>query len=73
MSLETRSSKAAFGEQPAAIEEDGEQLVLRALELGRTGRLLEAADVMEEAFNKFPELREKFSETVKLWRRGVSM
>jgi serine/threonine-protein kinase len=72
-SWEPKSSKAIFGEQPAAEEEEGESFARRALELAQTGRLAEAADVMEEAFNRSPTLREKFSETVKLWRRGLSM
>lgn len=71
--VEAMSSKTAFGDYSGGNEEEGEQLALKALELGRTGRLLEAADVMEEAFNKSPSLRGKYSEKVKLWRRGVSM
>jgi serine/threonine-protein kinase len=37
------------------------------------GRLFEAADIMEEAFNKSPSLREKYSNQVRLWRCGISM
>jgi hypothetical protein len=29
--------------------------------------------MMEEAFNKSPALRGKYSEAVQLWRRGISM
>jgi serine/threonine-protein kinase len=66
-------SKAALGAHSGGNDEDGRRLVGRALECGRTGRLAEAADVMEEAFNKSPSLRAKYSEAVKLWRRGISM
>jgi eukaryotic-like serine/threonine-protein kinase len=66
-------SKAALGAHSGGNDEDCRRLVGRALECGRTGRLAEAADVMEEAFNKSPSLRAKYSEAVKLWRRGISM
>ena len=36
-------------------------------------RLADAADLMEEAFNKSPELRQKYAHQVKLWRCGISM
>ena len=39
----------------------------------QVGRLAEAADLMEEAFNKSPELRQKYAHQVKLWRCGISM
>ena len=37
------------------------------------GQLFDAADMMEEAFNKSPFLREKYANRVRLWRCGVSM
>ena len=37
------------------------------------GKLFDAADVMEEAFNKSPSLRQKYANQVRLWRCGVSM
>ena len=44
----------------------------RALLLARNIRTLpEAADLMEEAFNKLPKLREKYEHRVKLWRKGI--
>jgi serine/threonine-protein kinase len=48
-------------------------LVRKAFEARGAGRLAEAADLMEEAFNKSPELREKYASQVKLWRCGISM
>ncbi len=54
-----------------AIAQD---LAQKALSLARGGlRLQEAADIMEEAFNRWPEMRKKYSAKVKLWRRGVTM
>ncbi len=38
-----------------------------------SGRLAEAADLMEEAFNQSPELRTKYAQQVRLWRCGISM
>jgi serine/threonine protein kinase len=50
------------------------ELVAKALALVKGGlRLNEAADLMEEAFNRRPELRHKYADKVKLWRRGVAM
>jgi serine/threonine-protein kinase len=48
-------------------------LARKALEARSAGRLAEAADLMEEAFNKSPELRPKYADQVKLWRSGISM
>jgi serine/threonine-protein kinase len=66
-------SKSALGEHSGANEEEGQGLVIHALDCARTGRLLEAADMMEEAFNKSPAMRGKYSAAVQLWRRGISM
>jgi hypothetical protein len=39
----------------------------------RPGSLMSAADLLEEAINKAPELREQYESQLRLWRRGVSM
>ena len=50
------------------------EMVRLALKTAREdGRLADAADLMEEAFNLQPGLREKYVSRVKLWRAGVSM
>jgi eukaryotic-like serine/threonine-protein kinase len=47
-------------------------MVEEALRLGRQAAVLaEAADLMEEAFNKAPGLRERYASLVRLWRNGV--
>lgn len=66
-------SKLALGAPSAEDDQGARALVERAQNLSRSGRLLEAADVMEEAFNKSPSLRGKYAEKVQLWRRGISM
>jgi hypothetical protein len=50
-----------------------EQMASEALQMKKTGRLGDAADIMEEAFNKWPQLRGKYANQVKLWRCGISM
>ena len=66
---------------PARAPKAAPQDVARASEMARLalktaredGRLTEAADLMEEAFNLQPGLRDKHASRVKLWRAGVSM
>lgn len=67
-------SKVALGPHSPPDQEAGRKLVRQAIEKARKeGRLMEAADIMEEAFNKSPSLRQKYASQVKLWRCGVSM
>jgi eukaryotic-like serine/threonine-protein kinase len=78
-----------FPERPATVSSSGSKTVLgmaspvneglakdlarKAFQARSAGRLAEAADLMEEAFNKSPELRRKYASQVKLWRCGISM
>jgi serine/threonine protein kinase len=67
-------SKTALGpEHTAPDRENAEVMAREALNYKKTGRLSDAADAMEEAFNKWPELRGKYEHQVKLWRCGISM
>jgi hypothetical protein len=44
----------------------------QAFEMARKqGKLAEAADLLEESFNRSPEQREEHEYWVKLWRRGI--
>ena len=46
----------------------------KAIELARgVNALGDAADVLEEAFNKWPGLRTEYQDQLQLWRRGISM
>lgn len=66
-------SKTALGSQTPADEGLAQQMAKQALDLSRhAGRLKEAADILEEAFNKWPSLRERYEYRLTLWRRGVS-
>lgn len=58
---------------PSGDRELGEEMSRRAVELKKQGLLAEAADTMEEAFGKWPDLRHKYASQVKLWRCGISM
>ena len=67
-------TKDALGApQLSRNEELGNQMAKQSVDLKRQGRLSEAADIMEEAFNKWPDLRQKYGQQVRLWRCGISM
>lgn len=67
-------SKSVLGKYGEIDQEEGYELVRMAIKKAKeSGRLLEAADMMEEAFNKWPSLRPKYANQVRLWRCGVSM
>jgi serine/threonine-protein kinase len=54
-------------------ERSGREIAKEALLLScHAGSLLEAADLMEEGFLKWSELREKYETKVTLWRKGIS-
>jgi serine/threonine-protein kinase len=69
----SRFSKDAFGPLSRADQDKAESLVHEALQTAKAGNLNEAADMMEDAFNKWPSLREKYATKVTLWRRGIHM
>jgi serine/threonine-protein kinase len=66
-------SKSALGAQTPANRELADDMARQAIELSRqAGRIKDAADMMEEEFNKWPSLRERYQYRMALWRRGVS-
>jgi serine/threonine-protein kinase len=71
--LSSEQSKTVLGTASPADEVIAKDMVQKALKARQAGRLAEAADVMEEAFNKSPELRQKYAHQVKLWRCGITM
>jgi serine/threonine-protein kinase len=72
--LDSVSAKSVFGERTQPDEEKGRELAKHALRLAReNGRLAEAANLMEEAFNESPALRTQYASKVSLWRAGVCM
>jgi serine/threonine protein kinase len=67
-------SKIALGpDHSSPNKEEAERMAQKAIDLKRSGKLRDAADIMEEAFNKWPDLRSRYSSQVKLWRCGISM
>jgi hypothetical protein len=67
-------SKVALGPaRSSANQTEAERMAKVAFDLKKSGKLHDAADLMEEAFNKWPELRERYASQVKLWRCGISM
>ena len=71
--LSSEPSKLAIGRDDLHNSEDVFQLIKSAQAMAKSGRLMDAADAMEEAFNKSPSAREKYGEKVRLWRCGISM
>lgn len=69
----SEASKTVLGAHSPANEESAEALVVRAFKARNDGRLADAADLMEEAFNKSQKLRTPYANQVKLWRCGISM
>lgn len=64
--------KSALGLDAQPSEISAGDMVAKALNLSRQpGQLNEAADLLEEALNKSPSLKEKYEYQLKLWRRGM--
>jgi serine/threonine-protein kinase len=73
-SISSEASKSGLGAYSPIDKEDGQHLARLAIKKAKEeGRLFEAADLMEEAFNKSPSLRQKYANQVRLWRCGISM
>jgi eukaryotic-like serine/threonine-protein kinase len=67
-------SKSLLGAETPLNEQKAQAMAAQAIRLSReTGKLNEAADRMEEAFNCWPDLRNQHEYEVKLWRRGILM
>jgi serine/threonine-protein kinase len=73
LSVETMTSKEPIGFKGSPLDQgNATKMVERALFLARQGSTLNvAADLMEEAINKAPGLRERYADRVRLWRNGV--
>jgi serine/threonine protein kinase len=72
--ISSEPSKKILGANSPVNSEEGAHLALMAIQKAKEeGKLFEAADMMEEAFNKSPSLRDKYANQVRLWRCGISM
>ncbi|MDD5200529.1 MAG: serine/threonine-protein kinase [Terrimicrobiaceae bacterium] len=72
--LPSEVSKPSLGNRfSSPNQQEAEDMAKQALGLKKQGKLAEAADLMEEAFNKSPDLRDRYAHQVRLWRCGISM
>lgn len=71
---ESQQSKVCLDMHSPPDVARGEEFAKEAIHKAKEyGLLIEAADLMESAFNKSPDLREKYAEQVRLWRCGIMM
>src|SRR5207249_826399 len=67
-------SKMALGRHSPADEGKARAMAVAAVQLAKqAGRLTEAKDLLEEALNKCPDLREQYEYQLRLWHRGIVM
>ncbi|NUO19892.1 serine/threonine protein kinase [bacterium] len=73
--VESGSSKDILGSNKEMGKSgDAKIKASRALELAKQpGRLTEAADLLEEAITKLPDIRAQYEPLIRLWRRGICM
>lgn len=65
-------SKTALGTSSQSNETAATEMTEEALKLSKDARkLVEAADLLEEALNRCPKLRERYEYQLRLWRRGI--
>jgi len=73
-SAQPGEGKRAMGMRSPTDASAAHDMVRRALTMAKNpGSLMSAADLLEEAINKAPELRESYQTQLELWRRGVCM
>lgn len=67
------TTKDALGAHTPPDESKANELFNRAVEISKfSNKLNEAADLLEQAFLKCPEYKEKYEYLAKLWRKGIS-
>jgi serine/threonine-protein kinase len=68
------SNKSALGSFQQAKKTSIQTMIDEAIKLSHNvGNLMEAADLLEEALNRYPEFRGQYEYQLKLWRRGIIM
>jgi serine/threonine-protein kinase len=69
-----QASKGVLGTWSPCNESEAQKMVTKAIEFSRQANALgDAADLLEEALNKWPGLRTEYQDQLRLWRRGISM
>jgi eukaryotic-like serine/threonine-protein kinase len=72
--MDSDMMKTALGPVSSLDETRGVAMKEQALQSARhPAKLMEAADLMEEAFKHLPSLREQYEYRVQVWRRGLTM
>jgi eukaryotic-like serine/threonine-protein kinase len=69
----SETPKSALGTAVPPDEGEARRMAAQAREMGRGGRLNDAADLLEEACTRWPELRTEYEYELRLWRRGLVM
>ncbi len=66
-------TKSALGDHTPIDESNANDLLKQALNISKhSNKLNEAADLMEQAFLKWPDYKDKYEYLMKLWRKGIS-
>jgi serine/threonine-protein kinase len=67
------TEKSVFGIQSSPDELRARAMVRQAIDMAKSvAKLGEAADLLEEALNKWPMLRDEYASQLKLWRCGIT-
>jgi serine/threonine-protein kinase len=65
--------KSGLGYDSALDEQTARAMIKDALQLARSvGKLNDAADLLEEALNKWPQLRADYAYKIQIWRKGIA-
>lgn len=68
-----QTTKSALGEHTPMDESKAAELFKQAMHISCfSNKLNEAADLLEQAFLKWPEYKNKYEYLAKLWRKGIS-
>ncbi|RJQ63190.1 MAG: serine/threonine protein kinase [Desulfobacteraceae bacterium] len=73
VSQSKRGSKTAIAERsPHDFKREAERAVKEAIQIAKDpSKLMLAADLLEEAISKDPDLQERFGSQLQMWRKGV--
>lgn len=66
-------TKSALGIHTPIDEPEANKLLKQAIGIcNNSNKLNEAADILEQAFLRWPDYKEKYEYLIKLWRKGIS-
>jgi serine/threonine-protein kinase len=71
---QARNAKVTLGSESPMDVHTASEMVQRAIAMAKhPASLLTAADLLEEAMSRAPELRDRYERQLRLWRRGICM